>query len=178
MSERKTLPAIIKESTEIVQALIELGGELPPELELAQELNEAALVQKADQYGYVLAELEAREEFLKKRAKDYSDAAAICVKAQSSIEDRMKWAMEQLQTKEICGDETRFLIQNNPPKVEIENEAQIPGVYFVSEVKTSLDKKALSESLKSGQDVPGAKLVRGTRIARKINTVKPVKVGA
>lgn len=170
MSETKTLPAIIAEATSIVQALMENDGELPAELELAQDLNAAALAAKSDQYGWILAELQARVEFLKSRADAYREAMASIEKGAANIEERLKWAMSQLGVKEIAGEETRFVLMQNPPRAVIDDETKIPGVYFVSEVKTSLDRKRLLEDLKAGQEIPGAKMERGIRVARKINT--------
>jgi hypothetical protein len=178
MSESKTLPAIIKEATSIVQAIMEMDGELPPELELAQNLNAAALSATADRYGYVQAELDARAEFLKARIEAYKAALSSIEKASDSLSERVKWAMSALGVKEIAGDETRFVLMQNPPRAVVENEKMIPGSYFVSEVKTTLDKKMLLEDLKAGQEVPGAKMERGVRVARKINTSAKKVVGS
>jgi hypothetical protein len=78
------------------------------------------------------------------------------------------YAMRSLELSEVAGREFLIRRQSNPPKVVVEDETKVPGVYFVSEVKTSLDKKKLSEDLKSGQTVAGARLERGERLAMKV----------
>lgn len=52
-----------------------------------------------------------------------------------------------------------FGIQNNPPSVNVLDEAKIDESYFV--VKKELNKKAVLEALKSGQVVEGAEIKQG-----------------
>lgn len=52
-------------------------------------------------------------------------------------------------------------IQANPPAVEITDEQQIPDDFKSEVVEVKIDKKAISERLKSGGYVPGAVLRQG-----------------
>lgn len=52
-------------------------------------------------------------------------------------------------------------IQANPPAVEITDEQQIPDDFKSEVVEVKIDKKAISERLKSGGYVPGAVLRHG-----------------
>jgi len=59
-------------------------------------------------------------------------------------------------------------IRKNPPKVEILSENELPARFMVTPepkpVIAAPDKKAIGDALKAGEDVPGAKLVRGVRL--------------
>lgn len=52
-------------------------------------------------------------------------------------------------------------IKNNPPSVEIYDEAQIPSEFFVQ--KPSISKTLIRQALRTG-DVPGARMVQTNRI--------------
>lgn len=167
----KSLPAIIKETTEIVLALIDGEGLLPVELEIVKEMNALELADKVDKYGFVLDEVDSRIAFVKSKLDQYKDVIAKLERAGESIEARMKFAMEQLGVKELSGAETRFGIAQNPPKVIVDDELIIPNSFFsVPQVKPQLDKKALAEALKAGAIIPGVHVERGTRLTRKLNS--------
>lgn len=50
--------------------------------------------------------------------------------------------------------------RNNPPKVEILNEAEIPQKFRKLELVEAIKKKEISAALKKGVDVPGARLTQ------------------
>lgn len=62
----------------------------------------------------------------------------------------------------------KLTIKKNPPAVEVQDEAQIPGGYWVTPEpkppEKRLDKKAIAAALKKGEEVPGAKLIQHTRL--------------
>ena len=51
-------------------------------------------------------------------------------------------------------------MQNNPPSVNVLDEAQIPKQYYIPQDPV-LDKKAVMAALKEGQEVPGAEIKQG-----------------
>lgn len=59
-------------------------------------------------------------------------------------------------------------IRKNPPAVDIFDPLSLPAKYMVTpEPKPPVaapDKKAIAAAIKSGEDVPGAKLVQGVRL--------------
>lgn len=55
-------------------------------------------------------------------------------------------------------------LQANPPAVVVEDEAQIPASYWLTQTVTSLLKGAIGVALKAGKEVPGARLVQTRRL--------------
>lgn len=54
----------------------------------------------------------------------------------------------------------------DPPSVVIDDERQVPAEFIrqPEPPPPQPDKKAIAEALKAGQDIPGARLVRGKRL--------------
>jgi hypothetical protein len=57
MAEKTGIYALIFESNQIAERLIESGGELTPELESALDKNEMSLAQKTDSYSVITERL-------------------------------------------------------------------------------------------------------------------------
>jgi hypothetical protein len=75
--------------------------------------------------------------------------------------------MQLLGTDEVHGLEYSVKVQKNPPKVNILDEAKIPGEFIVTETKTSINKREILDAMKDGRDVPGCEIQRTTRLAIK-----------
>lgn len=68
------------------------------------------------------------------------------------------YAAMQLTGKERIKTELfNFTISNNPPSVKVVSDADIPEEYLV-EMPKQVNKKAILEKLKAGEDVPGCEL--------------------
>lgn len=48
----------------------------------------------------------------------------------------------------------------NPPKVNITDESAVPSAYCIVKEVESIDKRAIRAAIESGEDVPGAELLR------------------
>jgi hypothetical protein len=84
----------------------------------------------------------------------------------SRAKDRLKFCMELASLDEIKTPDKLFTVKlaQNPPKV-IEDDREIIPAHFktiVQEVK--IDKKAIGDALKRGEEIPGAHLERGTSL--------------
>lgn len=60
----------------------------------------------------------------------------------------------------------KIAIRENPPSVLVSDEREIPPRFFKIPPPPLpvLDKKAVAEAIRAGEDVPGARLVRGKRL--------------
>ena len=66
--------------------------------------------------------------------------------------------------KKVEFNNFKISLGKNPPSVQIENELMIADEFWkVKEVK-SIDKTAIKEAIKSGQEVAGAILVQGLKL--------------
>lgn len=69
-------------------------------------------------------------------------------------------AMERAGLKSVKGPAATLSVRDVPPKVIIDDEAAIPSTFFVPQ-DPRLDKKAVTEALREGRQVPGASLSNG-----------------
>ena len=80
------------------------------------------------------------------------------------LEGNLMAAMETFNADALEGRLTTVKIRNNPPKVDILDELAIPSEYKKISVLEEIDKKSISEALKSGKDVSGARLIQTKRL--------------
>lgn len=151
------------------QALSELTD---PELELPAEAIadtleglQGSLEDKAINITKFFRNLEAVTDAIKQ-------AEERMAKRRKTMEARIAWLKDYLkQNLEVCGiqkiESPWFVlsIQHNPWAVEINNEDLIPAKYKAQVVTIKLDKLAIKRALEEGKKVPGAGLIRGTRLA-------------
>lgn len=81
------------------------------------------------------------------------------------LRDYLKIGMEVVGMKRIPSPWFVLSIQNNPPAVEVFDEAAIPSEFRREIVETRIDRTAIKAAIGAGRAVPGAKLVNGTRLA-------------
>ncbi len=124
---------------------------------------------KVQNYAFVIRNLEAV-------AAAKKDAEAAMKKSRELLEKRISYLTERLKTgMEIAGvnklDCPHFAIsiRKNPPSVDVWDEKQIPAKFMRTPEPPPPpvavpDKKAIKAAIDANEDVPGAKLVQGTRI--------------
>ena len=112
-------------------------------------------------------------ENLKAAAKAIKEAEARMKQRRTAIENRAKHLtiylknnMEAAKIMRIETPEFVLSIQKNPPAVEIYDEENIPAEFRREKIIKSIDKPKLKAALAVGS-VPGANLVRGTRLVIK-----------
>ena len=163
-----TLFEIAQEFRHITDVLMDAGCD---EQTLTDTLEGEAwpLEIKAQQYAFVVRNLEATAAAIK-------DAEAAMKKRRESLEKRAAYLAERLKTgMEIAGviklDCPHFAIsiKKNPPSVDIWDEKQIPAKFMrtpepLPPPVAVPDKKAIKAAIDAEENVPGAKLARGTRI--------------
>lgn len=82
------------------------------------------------------------------------------------LRDYLKRNMEEAQIEKIECPFFKITIAKNPPSVEIFDPLSIPLFYLVTpEPKPAApDKTAIAAAIKAGEEIPGARLVQGTRL--------------
>ena len=91
-------------------------------------------------------DLGVRQQRLKKRI----------ARKRALIEQAM--AVGEIKTLELA--EATVSLRRAPPKLVVENEADVPSSYWVAQ-DPKLDRKALTQALRDGDQVPGASLDNG-----------------
>lgn len=126
---------------------------------------EEAIEVKAENIAKWIRNLEADKKAFEeeeKRFKEKKQAADNRIKSlKLYLEDNMRLTGK---TKFKAGFFS-FAIQNNPPSVEVFDEALIPKQFLI-EQPVKIDRAGIKELLKAGEEVPGAELkqTKGLRI--------------
>jgi hypothetical protein len=140
----------IDEAT-FVDTLESLGGDLETKAKntafVARNLEASA-----DQIDAAIAEMAKRSSTIKKNAE----------RVRNYLMDGMIFAgVKKLETPYFV-----ISIRDNPPKVCVDDEKQIPSEYFTDPPPPApkLDKKLVAQAIKDGHTVPGAHIERGTSL--------------
>lgn len=163
----QSLAALAAQQVIVIQELIANEGEITAEQETA--LN--ALVRKVDDCDMFMRRLDMEAEYFEAQAKLFADQAKRVKARRDWFTAYIKMVMQSGDMKEMVGERIKFVLQNNPPKAVIDDEALIPKEYAVTETITKIEKKRLLEDLKMGVPVPGAHLERDQRVVPKPNSV-------
>ena len=111
---------------------------------------------------------------LQATATAIKDAEEQMAKRRKAIENRAKHLLDYVQgcmeTAEVQKIECpyfRLAIQAKPPSVDVYEPGLIPGQYMRTPEAPppAPDKPAIAKAIKEGHEVPGARLVHGTRLA-------------
>jgi hypothetical protein len=151
-----TLFEISDEQRRLNALLEEAEGEITPELEAALEVNQQNLYQKAHQYRNAILLNKGDID----RAKDEKKRLDTFIKrkenANGTMEQRLKDAMLAFDTPkiEIDGGVGGVLSFRKSVAVVIDDENEVPEAY--RKTTWTLDKTAIKDALKNGEDVPHA----------------------
>ncbi len=156
----KSLSLIVQEASKIEQMLIESEGEMTAEIEAFLNVNSAELADKVDKYDLVMSRLEAAEMVYKRRADEIYSIATKCKNTRDRLEKNIKFAMQELGTSEVLGNDVRFKLVGTKAKVNILDESKLPKEYMRTKTVVEVDKTKLGEDLKIGP-IAGAELVPG-----------------
>lgn len=167
MSE--TLRDLITQSDRIAMMLDNAGGELTLEIEEALAENTSLIKMKVDAYCSVIEAMKAKADYAMSRMKEWEKVVSVCERSVENLSERLKHGLETLELGEVHGLEFTARLQANPGKVIIMNESLLPGEFIQTRVETTTTpiKKAIKEAIEKGQDVPGARLERSSRIVMK-----------
>lgn len=78
----------------------------------------------------------------------------------NALKDYLAREMELIGQNRIDTDLVTIMFQNNPPSVKVLDEKAIPSVYWTPQ-EPKLNKKAVLDAIKDGEQVPGAEMVQG-----------------
>lgn len=121
---------------------------------------------KAQNYGFVIKNLEAQALAIKEAEAQMSARRKAAEKRVEVLKDRLKQGMEIAGVSKLECPHFAISIKKNPASVEIFDELQIPASFMkIPEPPPATpDKTAIKAAINAGTDVPGAKLNQSTRI--------------
>lgn len=140
-----------------VQQMIMDGAE---GLEETLQSIEGALEEKLESYAMVIRNIESDVDGLKGEEKRLADRRKTMENGIKRMKETMHYAMSSTGETKVKGEKFTFTIQKNPPSLKVLDESVIPKEFFVV-VAPSLDKKAIMEQLKAGNEVTGTQIQQG-----------------
>lgn len=156
-----TLFNITAEQKRINDALMELDGELTPELEEALVINAENFAVKAEGYAISIHQFEAVEDAADAEIKRLTAIKKSATRAKTHLKDNLAYGMEVMGYDKVDMGLHKISFRTSTA-VNITDEAYIPNQYI--KVETSIDKMALKKDLKAGLVIEGAELVTNKSI--------------
>lgn len=120
---------------------------------------------KAEKIVHLIRNNQADIEAHKNEEKRIAERRKQLEKQTETLEAYLYGEMKVSGLKELKSPLFKLTIQKNPPKAEVLDESLIPSNFMIP--KFQLDKKAVLQALKDGEEVPGATLVQETRLSIK-----------
>lgn len=153
-----------------VQQMMEDTDDIEAVLDTLEAI-EGGIEDKAENYGKLITNLKADIESIKAEEDRLAKRRRTISNNIEGLKDRLYRTMNAIQKDRIKTDLFSFTIANNPPTAQVSNEAEFISwardndKRFIRE-KVELNKKALADALKSGEEINGATLIqtKGLRI--------------
>jgi len=124
---------------------------------------------KAQNYGFVIRNLQATAASIKEAEEQMKARRQSIEKRAAALADRLKVGLEIAGVSKLDCPHFALTIKKNPPSVEIWDEKQIPAEFMRTPEpppppSPSPDKAAIKDAIKAGREIPGAKMTQATRL--------------
>lgn len=160
-----TLFQIAAEYRHITDVLMDSGAD---EQTLKDTLEGEAwpLELKAQNYGFVIRNMEATAAAIKDAEKQMKARREAIEKRVMHLTERLKTGLEIAGISKLETPHFALTIKKNPPGVDIFEPGLVPAEFMrqPEPPPPAPDKAAIKEALKAGREVPGAMLAHGTRL--------------
>lgn len=129
------------------------------------ESIEGLITDKAESIAKLIKSIEADEQAIKAEEERLYNRRKALENRRNSIKEYLETQLISAGIDKVKGTLFTISIQNNPPSVNIQDDATVPDKYYVPQ-PPKLDKKALIEDLKAGAIIEGISLqhTKGVRI--------------
>jgi hypothetical protein len=126
---------------------------------------EGMIADKAESIAKLMKSIEADEQAIKAEEERLYSRRKALENRRTSIKDYLESQLIGANIDKIKGTMFTVSIQNNPPSVNIQDDATVPDKYYVPQ-PPKLDKKALLDDLKAGALYEGITMqqTKGVRI--------------
>lgn len=148
---------IQQEYQQLVNELIDNGGELTPELELNLQINKDNFHSKSENYAYITKQFDGEIDIIDNEIKRLQQAK----KVREKTIDRLKATIEMaMATFEIDKIETPLIKISfrKSESVEVDDVNNLPNQYKVIKLNETADKLKIKDALKSGILIDGCSI--------------------
>lgn len=157
---------IAQEELDLLNEIEELEGELTPELEERLKINEANMAKKMEDYCKAIRYYEMTVANAKSEKERLDKLIKRSERSQQWLKDAILNVMNATDKPKVSAG-TFTVGTRKSTAVNIIDESAIPARYANEVVAVKIDKTAIKDAIKNGEEVPGAQLVE-----RKSLTIK------
>lgn len=165
----KSLAAIVNETNQIEQMLLDSDGEITEAIESALAVRDLELAEKVDGYSHIMDRFAALETHYKEKAEFFSRISKQCKNVQERLKGNIKFAMQELGQSELVGEDIKFTLKPTSGSLVIEDEEMIPVEFKTEVIVTEIDKKKLKDAAAKAE-IPGARIEPGFSLRMVANT--------
>lgn len=149
---------IAQEELDLLNEIEELDGELTPELEERLKINEANMAKKMEDYCKAIRWYDTQILAAKEETERLRKLIKRAERSQEWMKGAMLDVMEGLDKPKVSAG-TFTVGTRKSTAVNIIEESAIPARYAREVVTVKIDKTAIKDAIKNGEEVPGAQLV-------------------
>ena len=148
---------IQSEYQQLVNQLIENGGEITPELELALQINKDNFHSKSENYGYITKQFDGEIDIIDNEIKRLQQAKRSREKTIERLKDTIELAMITFDIDKIETPLIKISFRKSE-SVEVTDVNELPNEFKVIKVTESADKLKIKDALKSGMFIEGCSI--------------------
>lgn len=145
---------IQKEYQNLVNELIENGGELTPELEIALQITKDNFHSKSENYAYITKQFASENDIIDNEIKRLQQAKKAREKTIERLKSTIEYAMNTFEVDKIETPLIKISFRKSE-SVEVEDVNNLPALYKVVKVSETADKLKIKDAIKSGILIEG-----------------------
>ena len=163
MESKKSLYEILSGIEQLDQEIQACGGEITEKSQEMINEMDVLLTEKVDGVAEWLDYLESSVDEANKRIEQFKEISKSKEKQRSNFIKYIIFCSERSSISKFEGHLRRITVRQPSKKVEIINENLIPVQFFTRKEEIVLNKKSLSDALKNGESIEGARLIDGEK---------------
>lgn len=148
---------IQSEYQQLVNQLIENGGEITPELELALQINKDNFHSKSENYAYITKQFDGEIDIIDNEIKRLQQAKKSREKTIQRLKDTIELAMLTFDIDKIETPLIKISFRKSE-SVEVTDVNELPNEFKVIKLTESADKLKIKDALKSGMFIEGCSI--------------------
>jgi hypothetical protein len=149
---------IEQEYLNIVQSIIDAGGEITEEQETALSISKEQLQNKGVCYGFIVKELEGNIDLIDLEIKRLNALKKPLVNSIDRLKNNLSQAMQMFEVTELKTPLLKINFRKSE-SVEVTDIDLLDADFVKTTITKAADKVAIKEAIKQGENVQGAVLV-------------------
>ena len=145
------------EYQQIVNELIDNGGEITPELELALQITKDNFHSKSENYGYITKQFNAEMRIIDDEIHRLEQLKRVRQKAIERLKANIEMAMTTFEVDKIETPLIKISFRKSE-SVEVEDVNNLPALYKVVKLSETADKLKIKDAIKSGILIEGCSI--------------------